>query len=444
MKNKKGITLIALIITIIVMLILVGVTVTVAINGGLFQKTKEAASKTQIEQEKEILTVAAIAAYNEKTGKIEKDKLDAQLNDGWTISGEGPFTCTSPKQNRYTVSTDGEIKYCLGTELEQYILGDELKGRDFEEIYNFETKKFGNENVKYMYSLSDNENAGLAFMYIKYDNAIYRFKISFDIDTNASTTMASEGVKEIYKPNGNEGKLLSEVTKNNDYKDWTIIYDNGDTVEAVYNYAMGEVGLGAEYEKTDFANDEEAKKEADLDNDGTVTELEKAIYSYNHSIDTINNYCKNLTGLPTNTNVRSVGARKDTPKEYYTFENVKIDEESSNKINIEVRKPDMEYEADAARLMFYDIAKTTTKGSTEESEYLFASRITYKLDMKVDGILTKTCGCIQPFYYKGELWRSGESGLVIVTGCEGDLIVSTEKNSWNMPVRPVIKVKIIK
>ena len=279
-------------------------------------------------------------------------------------------------------------------------------------------------------------------MYIKYDNAIYRFKISFDFDTNASTTMASEGVKEIYKPNGNEGKLLSEVTGNNDYKDWTIIYDNGDTVEAVYNYAMGEVGLGAEYEKTDFANDEEAKKEADLDNDGTVSELEKAIYSYNHSIDTINNYCKNLTGLPTNTNVRSVGARTDTPKEYYTFENVKIDEEGSNKINIKVRKPDMEYEADAARLMFYNIAKATTKGSTEESKYLFASRRTYKLDMEVDGILTKTCGCIQPFYYEGELWRSGENGLVLVTGYEGDLIVGTEKNSWNMPVRPVITVKI--
>ncbi len=442
MKNKKGITLIALIITIIVMLILVGVTVTVAINGGLFQKTKEAANKTQIEQEKEILTAAAIAAYDEKAGKIEKDKLIAQLNDEWTIDGEGPFTCTSPKQNRYTVSTDGEIKYCLGTELEQYILGDELKGRDFDRICDLDTKKFTNSNVEFLYLLSDNENAGLAFMYIKYDNAIYRFKISFDFDTNASTTMASEGVKEIYKPNGNEGKLLSEVTGNNDYKDWTIIYDNGDTVEAVYNYAMGEVGLGAEYEKTDFANDEEAKKEADLDNDGTVSELEKAIYSYNHSIDTINNYCKNLTGLPTNTNVRSVGARTDTPKEYYTFENVKIDEEGSNKINIKVRKPDMEYEADAARLMFYNIAKATTKGSTEESKYLFASRRTYKLDMEVDGILTKTCGCIQPFYYEGELWRSGENGLVLVTGYEGDLIVGTEKNSWNMPVRPVITVKI--
>ena len=62
--------------------------------------------------------------------------------------------------------------------------------------------------------------------------------------------------------------------------------------------------------------------------------------------------------------------------------------------------------------------------------------------MEVDGILTKTCGCIQPFYYEDEFWRSGVNGLVLVTGYEGDLIVGTEKNSWNMPVRPVITVKI--
>ncbi len=49
MKGQKGITLIALIITIIVMLILVGVSVTVALNGGLFEKAGEARSKTQNE-----------------------------------------------------------------------------------------------------------------------------------------------------------------------------------------------------------------------------------------------------------------------------------------------------------------------------------------------------------------------------------------------------------
>ena len=47
MKNNKGITLISLVITIIVMLILVGVTVSAAINGKLFDTAKKAAKDTE-------------------------------------------------------------------------------------------------------------------------------------------------------------------------------------------------------------------------------------------------------------------------------------------------------------------------------------------------------------------------------------------------------------
>lgn len=48
MKEQKGITLVALVITIIVMLILVVVTVTLANqNGGLFQTARNAANGTQ-------------------------------------------------------------------------------------------------------------------------------------------------------------------------------------------------------------------------------------------------------------------------------------------------------------------------------------------------------------------------------------------------------------
>ena len=46
MKSQKGITLIALVITIIVMLILVAVTITMAVNGGLFDYAKKAGTAT--------------------------------------------------------------------------------------------------------------------------------------------------------------------------------------------------------------------------------------------------------------------------------------------------------------------------------------------------------------------------------------------------------------
>ena len=95
------------------MLILVGVTVTVAINGGLFEKSKEATRKTLIEREKEELTSAIATAYNVETGKVDKTKLKDALGTGWSLA-EGdtaPYTVTSPKGNKFTVSTDGTIEY---------------------------------------------------------------------------------------------------------------------------------------------------------------------------------------------------------------------------------------------------------------------------------------------------------------------------------------------
>ena len=53
MKNQKGITLIALVITIIVMLILVTVTITIAINDGLFNYAKDAVTQTKAKQAEE-------------------------------------------------------------------------------------------------------------------------------------------------------------------------------------------------------------------------------------------------------------------------------------------------------------------------------------------------------------------------------------------------------
>ena len=94
------------------MLILVGVTVTVAINGGLFEKAKEAAKGTEIGREKEELTSAIATAYNVETGKVDKTKLKDALGTGWNIEGDtAPYTVTSPKGNKFTVAADGTIEY---------------------------------------------------------------------------------------------------------------------------------------------------------------------------------------------------------------------------------------------------------------------------------------------------------------------------------------------
>lgn len=70
MKSQKGITLIALVITIIVMLILVGVTITMAIQGGLFGHAKNASEQTNQAVEAEQSLASGQVTVGNTTGDI--------------------------------------------------------------------------------------------------------------------------------------------------------------------------------------------------------------------------------------------------------------------------------------------------------------------------------------------------------------------------------------
>ena len=119
------------------MLILVGVTVTVAINGGLFEKSKEAAKGTEIGREKEELTSAIATAYNVETGKVDKTKLKDALGTGWNIEGDtAPYTVTSPKGNKFTVAADGTIEYTGKGEDDNPPSGDDVPSTYTETIAN--------------------------------------------------------------------------------------------------------------------------------------------------------------------------------------------------------------------------------------------------------------------------------------------------------------------
>jgi len=75
LNKEKGITLIALIITIIVMLILVGVTVNIALNGGLFTKADDAKESTQLAMDKEELQMEIVTAYDEDNKGVDLETL---------------------------------------------------------------------------------------------------------------------------------------------------------------------------------------------------------------------------------------------------------------------------------------------------------------------------------------------------------------------------------
>ena len=118
MRNK-GITLIALVITIIVLLILAGVSIaTLTGQNGILTRANDAKEQTGIAEEKEAINLAYSGAVAEKrgTGDITADDLNREFgtngtNATATDNGDGTITVTfDPPSNRvYTIDSNGNI-----------------------------------------------------------------------------------------------------------------------------------------------------------------------------------------------------------------------------------------------------------------------------------------------------------------------------------------------
>lgn len=101
-KQKKGITLIALVITIIILLILAGVTISIVLNDGIMKKASVVKENTNNATEKELVSIAVTSArMNDKNNKMEineenlRKELDAsfgvyeyelnKISNGWEL-----------------------------------------------------------------------------------------------------------------------------------------------------------------------------------------------------------------------------------------------------------------------------------------------------------------------------------------------------------------------
>ncbi len=118
MRKEKGITLLVLVITIIILLILAGITIS-AITGdnGIIKNAGQAKEETKIANEKEIVEKATVQAMgNNKYGNIEENELQSELDKE---TGEGKTEATDIGEefevvfidsNRYyTVDKDGNV-----------------------------------------------------------------------------------------------------------------------------------------------------------------------------------------------------------------------------------------------------------------------------------------------------------------------------------------------
>ena len=117
-KKETGITLLALVITIIILLILAGITVSsITGDNGIIGNAGKAKEETEIAEEKEILEKATVQVMgNNKYGNIEENELQSALDKE---TGEGKTEATDigdefevvfKESNRYyTVDKDGNV-----------------------------------------------------------------------------------------------------------------------------------------------------------------------------------------------------------------------------------------------------------------------------------------------------------------------------------------------
>ena len=114
--NKRGITLIALIVTIIVLLILAGVTIaTLTGENGILTRANDSKTQTEIGEEKEAIGLAynGVITDNLGDGVSASDLQDELISNGYnnvTASGSNPITVKfNDSQRVYEIDENGNI-----------------------------------------------------------------------------------------------------------------------------------------------------------------------------------------------------------------------------------------------------------------------------------------------------------------------------------------------
>lgn len=133
-KKEKGITLIALVVTIIILLILAGVTIaTLTGDNGILTKANEAKKSTEIENEKEKIVIAVISTgYKNNsftTNELEESLKKEFLNDYGVLSGDGDWDYIG-KYGSYHITRDGKVTQILNYKIygnNESILPDEYQ-----------------------------------------------------------------------------------------------------------------------------------------------------------------------------------------------------------------------------------------------------------------------------------------------------------------------------
>ena len=128
-KGKRGITLIALVITIIILLILSGITISSLTNTGLFKNAKEAKNRTEDAQRQE---QDLLNQYEEELNRY----TNSNSNSRWDGKVNKPELMTGMSAIKFTEPTDSAEGTTVDTSSSD------------KEWYNYENKKWANAKTE--------------------------------------------------------------------------------------------------------------------------------------------------------------------------------------------------------------------------------------------------------------------------------------------------------
>lgn len=154
LKGKKGITILALSVTIIILLILAGISISMLTgDNGLIKNAGNAKEQAEIDGERECVEIAVVQAMGkDKYGDVKKDKLKEELDN---IAGKDKTNIIESENhltiefkdsgNYYSVNKDGEVeKYNYQSSLEYYIKNGEIKVGDY---FEYKIKNYKNDGL---------------------------------------------------------------------------------------------------------------------------------------------------------------------------------------------------------------------------------------------------------------------------------------------------------
>ncbi len=217
-KKEQGITLLALVITIIVLLILAGITIS-AITGdnGIIGNAGQAKEETVIANEKEIIEKATVQAMgNNKYGNIEESELQEQLDketgeEKTEVSDAGDeFEVVFHESNRYyTVDKDGNVEGAFEI-IEDKYPGDITVGKDGNTLDGSEEKPYEIWCIEDLMEWSKN--------YSQYTNAYIKLCTNLNFKSELSyANSETKGYGDVNQ-DGNTDSLIKELQSGEGFK----------------------------------------------------------------------------------------------------------------------------------------------------------------------------------------------------------------------------------